>query len=66
MSVGVADWKAKHSYNPLWPPHDKHHNAQTMAFGALLGIAGLVFACGGAKPPARTCKSRRCSRHYTG
>jgi hypothetical protein len=44
VSPYLADWNATHIYNPLWPPHAKYHNAQTMAFGALLGIAGLVFA----------------------
>ncbi|EJT05879.1 DUF6640 family protein [Rhizobium sp. CCGE 510] len=38
-----ADWNATHIYNPLWPPHAKFHNAQTMSLGVCLGIAGLFF-----------------------
>ena len=39
----MADWNSTHIYNPLWPPHAKFHNAQTMAMAALLGIAALFF-----------------------
>ena len=43
VSPYLADWNATHIYNPLWPPHAKFHNAQTMALGTLMGIAGLFF-----------------------
>lgn len=39
----LADWNASHIYNPLWPPHAKFHNAQTMVLGVLLGVAALYF-----------------------
>lgn len=46
LAVGgfIADWNATHIYNPNWPPHAKFHNAQTMAFGIVLGAATLFFA----------------------
>jgi hypothetical protein len=39
----LADWNTSHIYNPLWTPHAKFHNAQTMAIAALLGAAALFF-----------------------
>ena len=39
----LADWNATHIYNPLWPPHAKFHNAQTMTIAVLLGLATLLF-----------------------
>jgi Family of unknown function (DUF6640) len=39
----LADWNTTHIYNPLWPPHAKFHNAQTMAMAVLLGLAALYF-----------------------
>ncbi|MDF3293869.1 DUF6640 family protein [Streptomyces silvisoli] len=35
------DWNETHIYNPVWPPHAKFHNAQTMSMGAALGGASL-------------------------
>ena len=43
VSPYIADWNATHIYNPLWPPHAKFHNAQTMVMGVLLGVSGLFF-----------------------
>ncbi|MEP7187249.1 MAG: DUF6640 family protein [Rhodanobacter sp.] len=43
VSPFLADWNASHIYNPLWTPHAKFHNAQTMSMAVLLGIAALVF-----------------------
>lgn len=43
VSPFLADWNATHIYNPLWPPHAKFHNAQTMAMAVLLGLAALFF-----------------------
>jgi hypothetical protein len=43
VSPYIADWNATHIYNPLWPPHAKFHNAQTMVMGVMLGISGLFF-----------------------
>ncbi|WP_461051834.1 DUF6640 family protein [Spirosoma arcticum] len=37
----LADWNQTHIYNPNWPPHAKFHNAQTMIFGAYLGLLSL-------------------------
>ena len=44
VSPFMADWNVTHIYNPLWPPHAKFHNAQTMAMAVLLGLATLFFA----------------------
>lgn len=41
ISPYLADWNETHIYNPHWPPHAKFHNAQTMVFGALLGLLSL-------------------------
>lgn len=43
VSPYLADWNATHIYNPLWTPHAKFHNAQTMAMAVLLGLAALFF-----------------------
>jgi uncharacterized protein DUF6640 len=37
----IADWNETHIHNPLWPPHAKFHNAQTMSMGTALGLATL-------------------------
>ena len=42
----LADWNETHIYNPRWTPHAKFHNAQTMAFGALLGALSLYALWG--------------------
>ena len=46
IAVGgiIADWNETHIFNPLWPPHAKFHNGQTLAFGVLLAAATLFFA----------------------
>ena len=41
VSPYLADWNETHIYNPLWLPHAKFHNAQTMVLGALLGLLSL-------------------------
>ena len=41
VSPYLADWNVTHIYNPLWPPHAKFHNAQTMVLGALLGLLAI-------------------------
>ncbi|MCX5449307.1 DUF6640 family protein [Streptomyces nigrescens] len=43
ISPYVADWNETHVLNPLWPPHAKFHNGQTMAMGTLLAVATLFF-----------------------
>lgn len=43
ISPYLADWNATHIYNPLWPPHAKFHNAQTMAMAVLLSGSALFF-----------------------
>ena len=43
VSPFLADWNATHIYNPLWPPHAKFHNAQTMSMGVMLGLSALWF-----------------------
>lgn len=35
------DWNETHIYNPLWPPHAKFHNAQTMLLGTCIGLISL-------------------------
>jgi len=37
----VADWNETHIHNPVWPPHAKFHNAQTMSMGTALSLATL-------------------------
>ncbi len=46
VSPYLADWNETHIYNPLWTPHAKYHNAQTMAFGPVLGALTLYFLWG--------------------
>jgi hypothetical protein len=41
VSPYLADWNVTHIYNPVWPPHAKFHNAQTMVLGAMLGTLSL-------------------------
>ena len=41
VSPYLADWNETHIYNPLWLPHAKFHNAQTMVLGAFLGLLSL-------------------------
>ena len=37
----IFDWNVTHIYNPLWPPHAKFHNAQTMLLGTSIGLLSL-------------------------
>ena len=41
VSPYLADWNETHIYNPLWTPHAKFHNAQTMVLGAFLGLLAV-------------------------
>ncbi|MFH8567774.1 DUF6640 family protein [Streptomyces sp. NPDC017993] len=43
ISPYVADWNHTHVLNPLWSPHARFHNGQTMAMGTLLALAALFF-----------------------
>jgi hypothetical protein len=40
----ISDFSDTHLLNPLWPPHAKFHNAQTMSLGMLLAFAAIGFA----------------------
>ncbi len=44
VSPYLADWNETHIYNPLWLPHAKFHNAQTMVLGAFLGLLAIYSA----------------------
>lgn len=41
VSPYLADWNETHIYNPLWLPHAKFHNAQTMVLGAFLSLLSI-------------------------
>ncbi|CAA9394687.1 MAG: hypothetical protein AVDCRST_MAG74-1199 [uncultured Pyrinomonadaceae bacterium] len=41
VSPYLADWNETHIYNPMWLPHAKFHNAQTMVLGAFLGLLAI-------------------------
>ncbi len=41
VSPYLADWNETHIYNPLWLPHAKFHNAQTMVLGAFLSLLAV-------------------------
>ncbi len=43
ISPCVADWNETHIDNPLWTLHAKFHDAQTMLFGAFVGILAVIF-----------------------
>lgn len=53
VSPYLADWNATHIYNPLWPPHAKFHNAQTLLMGSMLGACALYFLWGRGDARAR-------------
>lgn len=38
ISPYIADWSDTHVFNPLWKPHAKFHNGQTMSMGLCLGL----------------------------
>ena len=44
----------QHLFNPLWPPHAKFHNCQTMMIGIFQGIISLILLFGpGPLTPSR-------------
>jgi hypothetical protein len=43
VSPFLADFNETHVFNPLWPPHAKFHNGQTMTLGLICGIISLYF-----------------------
>lgn len=48
LAIGswAADYNYTHVKNPLWPPHAKFHNGQTMFFGTFLGGLAIWFLWG--------------------
>ncbi len=46
MPIGSfwADYNETHIFNPLWPPHAKFHDGQTLSMSILLGLMTMVFA----------------------
>jgi hypothetical protein len=47
----LADFSDTHLLNPLWPPHAKFHNAQTMSLGILLALSAIGFAAWPTRAP---------------
>jgi hypothetical protein len=43
LSPFLADFNQTHVFNPLWPPHAKFHNGQTMTLGLICGIISIYF-----------------------
>jgi hypothetical protein len=43
LSPFLADFNETHVFNPLWPPHAKFHNGQTMTLGLICGIISIYF-----------------------
>jgi hypothetical protein len=43
LSPFLADFNQTHVFNPLWPPHAKFHNGQTMTLGLICGVISLYF-----------------------
>jgi hypothetical protein len=43
ISPFLADFNETHVFNPLWPPHAKFHNGQTMTLGLICGIISIYF-----------------------
>lgn len=38
-----TDYSPTHIHNPLWPPHAKFHNGQTMSLSTLLSVTSLYL-----------------------
>lgn len=66
VSPFLADWNVTHIHNPLWPPHAKFHNAQTMAMAVLLGLAALFFIWHRSAAALQRCPRPGSSRRSTG
>jgi hypothetical protein len=43
VSPFLADFNKTHVFNPLWAPHAKFHNGQTMTLGLICGIISIYF-----------------------
>lgn len=43
VGVFLADWNKTHLFNPNWPPHEKFHDAMSIAMGTFLGGAGMYL-----------------------
>ncbi|KAB2572038.1 hypothetical protein DBV05_g9300 [Lasiodiplodia theobromae] len=54
----LADWNDTHIYHPLWLPHAKFHNGQTMSMGLLLGFATLWYTFVPGALPASLAQSK--------
>ncbi len=43
VGAPLADYNKTHIFNPLWPPHARFHDGQTISLSVALGLTALFF-----------------------